>query len=148
MGKLRENKIRASFWGPVGSLWALPQIWPHHFIAPCSAYFISKNQLSRPCSFRGVDGQILPLRENKIRASFWGPVGPLWALPQIWPHHFIALCSAYFISKNQLSRPRSFRGDRATNNTLPCVLLYVGWSHPPNLLYLCMHRFVRLNDDP
>ena len=86
----------------------------------------SKLRMLGPQDSIRVAGQILPLRDNKIRASFLGPVGPLWALPQIWPHHFIALCSAYFISKNQFSRPCSFRGDRATNNTFPCVLLYVG----------------------
>ena len=87
----------------------------------------SKLRMLGPQDSIRVAGQILPLRDNKIRASFLGPVGPLWALPQIWPHHFIALCSAYFISKNQFSRPRSFRGDRATNNSLPCVLLYLGY---------------------
>ena len=42
----------------------------------------------------------------------WGPVGPLWVLPQIWPGQNPLLYPVDDISKNHLSRPCSFRGDR------------------------------------
>ena len=35
----------------------VPNFWPDQVTHPCSAYVISKNHLSMPCSFRGVGGQ-------------------------------------------------------------------------------------------
>ena len=42
----------------------------------------------------------------------WGPVGSLRVLPPIWPGQIPFLYPGDDISKNHLSRPCSFRGDR------------------------------------
>ena len=46
------------------------------------------------------------------RGTLWGPVGSLQALPPIWPGQIPLLYPGDDISKNHLSRPNSFRGDR------------------------------------
>ena len=44
--------------------------------------------------------------------TLWGPVGSLQALPPIWPGQIPLLYPGDDISKNHLSSPCSFRGDR------------------------------------
>ena len=92
------------------------------FITTCADYILSFHTLVRTIvitqwlyllSTAGesecVSVQILPLREKGL---FGGPVGSLRVQPPIWPGQIPLLYPGNDISKNHLSRPCSFRGDR------------------------------------
>ena len=51
-------------------------------------------------------------------------------VPKIWPDQVLHLCSAYDISKDQLSGASGFWEIALHWNTLPCLLLYVGFDRP------------------
>ena len=48
----------------------------------------------------------------ETKGPYWGPVRSLWVLLPIWPGQISLLYPGDDISKNHLSRPCSFRGDR------------------------------------
>ena len=60
----------------------------------------------------------------EIRASL-GPVGSQWVLPPIWPGQISILYPGDDISKNHLSWPCSFRGDRCLSfPVFFCLVFY------------------------
>ena len=56
---------------------------------------------------------------------YWGLVGSLWVLVPIWPGQISLLYPGDDISKNHLSRPFSFRGDRCLSfPVFFCLVFY------------------------
>ena len=104
------------------------------FITTCADYILSFHTLVRTIvitqwlyllSTAGesecVSVQILPLREGPL----WGPVGSLRVLPPIWYGQIPLLYPGNDISKNNLSRPCSFRGDRCKSfPVFFCLVFY------------------------